>query len=284
MSVLRPRSCRTSRRQGGWRGRDHRLGDDGGRRAGAEQPVHGGAAGAPGATAGDRAAVSKGACAGPGVDERSAAAARVPLPAGRALPERAADGRLRHGGGNAGVGARRCSCRRRADGCRSTQAAGRTGRRAGAVRARLAARDGRGRARGSSRSRSLVPTRRRTGIRGRGGESRLRVPERPLRVPIGLRRGRSLVPARNRPGKRRRNEQLRLDALAGWASSRTTPKRFAGTDAPPNRETPPGNTTSAACTSVVAACVAIDGKRPGGTAWRPIRAMRAHRRALDRLR
>ena len=38
MSVLRPRSCRTSRRQGGWRGRDHRLGDDGGRRAGAERP------------------------------------------------------------------------------------------------------------------------------------------------------------------------------------------------------------------------------------------------------
>ena len=63
-------------------------GDDGGGRPWAEQPVHDGAAGAPGAASGAERGVPTGAGAGAGVDGRRAAAARVRVAAGRALPER----------------------------------------------------------------------------------------------------------------------------------------------------------------------------------------------------
>ena len=58
------------------------AGNDGGGRAGTEQPVHGGAAVASGDAAGDRAAVPSGTGAGAGGDQRCAASARVPLACG----------------------------------------------------------------------------------------------------------------------------------------------------------------------------------------------------------
>ena len=57
-------------------------GNDGGGRAGPEQPVHGGSAVASADPAGDRAAVPSGTGAGAGGDQRCAASARVPLAGG----------------------------------------------------------------------------------------------------------------------------------------------------------------------------------------------------------
>ena len=61
-------------------------GNDGGGRAGPEQPVHGGVAVVSGRAVGDHDAVPSGSCSGAGVDKWSAASARVSVAGGRTLP------------------------------------------------------------------------------------------------------------------------------------------------------------------------------------------------------
>ena len=127
------------------------------------------------------------------------------------------------------------------------------------------------------RSRTLVPTRRRTGRCPWAAQPRHHVRER-SGGPARRRRSRTLVPHGGRPGTRRRAGQPRLHARArSRRAAGGGRSRALGTDAPPNREIPTGSSTSAACTRTVAGSSATTLEPYAGTAWRQTRGMNAHR-------